>query len=120
MLLHHSVLSSNHALYYSEVMDTFFLYLQILVQGSNAQLLIGSEDQPFQHNAVITLNGRRDDALVALAPTMILGSKAIGVFGNVRTHMHIHACMYTYTALELQNIISTKIIMINCRICHKS
>lgn len=40
--------------------------------------MLGSEDTPFSHSAVITITGRRSDVSLPL-----LGSKGIGVFGNV-------------------------------------
>jgi len=55
-----------------------------LIQGPNAQLIIGTEDSPFSHNVVLTLTGRRNDLNLPLTRTLNLGSKAIGVFGNVR------------------------------------
>lgn len=45
---------------------------------------MGEEEDPFKHQAIITLTGRRGEPDLALARTMNLGSKALGVFGNVR------------------------------------
>lgn len=48
-----------------------------------ARLIIGTESSPFSHRIVITLTGRREDAPLVLANSVNVGSKAIGVFGNV-------------------------------------
>lgn len=48
-----------------------------------ARMVVGSENNPFTHNVVITLTGRREDIPLALANSVVVGSKAIGVFGNV-------------------------------------
>ena len=61
--------------------------LQILIQGPNARLIIGTENSPFTHDVVLTLTGRRNDVDLPLTRTLNLGSKAIGVFGNVRQEM---------------------------------
>jgi len=37
---------------------------------------------------VLTLTGRRNDVDLSLTRTLNLGSKAIGVFGNVRQGIH--------------------------------
>ena len=57
--------------------------LQILILGSNAALIIGTQQSPFLHNVQITLTGRRTDVPLALNNQLIVGSKAIGAFGNV-------------------------------------
>ena len=64
---------------------TFRLNPQILVRGPNGALTVGEENDPFQNRAVITLTGRRGEPDLALARTMNLGSKALGIFSNVRT-----------------------------------
>lgn len=48
-----------------------------------ARLIIGTESSPFSHRVVITLTGQREDAPLVLANSVNMGSKAIGVFGNV-------------------------------------
>ena len=58
-------------------------HLQILIHGPNAHLIIGEAKSPFSHLATITLTGKRDDQPLFLSSSMRLGSKAIGVFGNV-------------------------------------
>ena len=63
--------------------NVVFLVAQILVTGFNGRLVVGTEDSPFQHKATITLTGRRGTPDLALARNMNLGSKALGVFGNV-------------------------------------
>ncbi len=66
---------------------------QILVHGPNAHLIIGTEMSPFTHQVTLTLTGRREDAILALARTVIVGSKAIGIFGNVSNALcHAHNC----------------------------
>ena len=55
----------------------------ILIQGTNAHLVIGTPINPFQHKAIITLNGNRFSEELVLSRTMNLGSKAIGIFGNL-------------------------------------
>ena len=55
----------------------------ILIQGPNALLVIGTPQAPFQNKAIITLNGNRFSKELVLSRTMNLGSKAIGIFGNV-------------------------------------
>ncbi len=49
-----------------------------------ARVFIGTEEQPFAHRVVITLNGRRGDPPLTLSRRLQFGSKGIGVFGNVR------------------------------------
>ena len=44
---------------------------------------IGTAESPFQHRVNLTLTGRRRDSILPLASGLILGSKTIGVFGNV-------------------------------------
>lgn len=61
----------------------FFTFLKILIRGPNAHLIIGSEESPFTHRAVITLTGKRNDQPLSLSNTAQLGSKALGIFGNV-------------------------------------
>ena len=51
--------------------------------GSNAALIIGTQQSLFQHSLQITLTGLRTDKPMALNNEVIIGSKAIGVFGNV-------------------------------------
>ena len=48
-----------------------------------ARVIIGTENSPFSHHIVITLTGQREDAPLVLANSVNVGSKAIGVFGNV-------------------------------------
>lgn len=48
-----------------------------------ARVIIGTESRPFSHHVVITLTGRREDTPLVLANSVNVGSKAIGVFGNV-------------------------------------
>ena len=60
------------------------MILQILIQGEMARVFIGTEEEPFIHNVVITLNGRREDDPLVLSRRLNFGSKGIGVFGNVR------------------------------------
>ena len=60
-----------------------FTSLQIIVLGSNAELIIGTQQSPFQHNLQITLTGLTTDKPMVLNNEVIIGSKAIGVFGNV-------------------------------------
>ena len=47
-------------------------------------MTIGTAESPFQNRVTLTLTGRRSDDNLALTSGLILGSKAIGVFGNVR------------------------------------
>ncbi len=47
-------------------------------------MIVGTESSPFTHQLRLTLTGRRRDTPLVLARRLILGSKAIGVFGNVR------------------------------------
>jgi len=47
-------------------------------------MVVGAERSPFTHKLMITLTGRRMDTPLVLPGRVILGSKAIGVFGNVR------------------------------------
>lgn len=47
-----------------------------------ARMIIGTESRRFTHSVVITLTGRREDVPLVLS-SVIVGSKAIGVFGNV-------------------------------------
>ena len=58
---------------------------QILVRGVNSHLIIGKERSPFTHTEprTITLTGVRNDNPLSLGNQVILGSKAIGIFGNV-------------------------------------
>ena len=56
---------------------------QILVHGPSARMVIGTAESPFQHRVVLTLTGRRGDSVLSLTSFLTLGSKAIGVFGNV-------------------------------------
>lgn len=62
-----------------------------------ARMIIGTEDSPFTHNVVVTLTGRREDNPLVLANSVIVGSKAIGVFGNVSNNV-IHQ-LQCYTSL---------------------
>lgn len=45
--------------------------------------MIGEESSPFDHAVVITLTGVRGTPDYALSRRMNLGSKAMGIFGNV-------------------------------------
>ena len=62
--------------------------------GFNGRLVVGTEDSPFQHEAIITLTGRRGTPDLALARNMNLGSKALGVFGNVSSFLRVTTVMY--------------------------
>ncbi len=53
-----------------------------------ARVFIGTEEQPFSHRVVITLNGLRGDPPLALSRRLQFGSKGIGVFGNVRESLN--------------------------------
>ena len=57
--------------------------MQVLVDGVNSKLVIGEESMPFDHNVIITLTGVRGTPDYALSRRMNVGSKAIGIFGNV-------------------------------------
>lgn len=59
-------------------------FLQILVNGPNARLIIGREESPFVHRVLVTLTGRRGDRPLVLPGRVTVGSKAVAVFGNVR------------------------------------
>ena len=59
------------------------LLLQILVYGPNSRLIIGTEESPFTHQVTVTLTGRKEERPLVLARGIIVGSKAIGIFGNV-------------------------------------
>lgn len=48
-------------------------------------MTIGTAESPFLNRVTITLTGRRRDIPLVLTRGLILGSKAIGVFGNVCT-----------------------------------
>ena len=65
---------------------------QILIQGPNARLIIGTEASPFTHHVVLTLTGRRSDDDLPLTRRLNLGSKAIGVFGNVCNIIRLSSC----------------------------
>ena len=52
-----------------------------------ARVFIGTPDNPFTHNVIITLNGRRDDVPLPLSRRLTFGSKGIGVFGNVSSSL---------------------------------
>ena len=65
---------------------------QILIQGPNARLIIGTEASPFTHHVVLTLTGRRSDDDLPLTRTLNLGSKVIGVFGNVCNIIRLSSC----------------------------
>ena len=65
----------------------FMVMFQILVHGPNAHLIIGTEASPFTHHVTLTLTGRREDDPLVLARSIIVGSKAIGIFGNVRNSL---------------------------------
>lgn len=64
------------------VTDLVFSF-KILIHGPNAHLIVGSEGSPFVHSAVITLTGNRGDQPISLPGNIQLGSKALGIFGNV-------------------------------------
>ena len=55
----------------------------MLVHGANSKLVIGEESRPFDHHVIITLTGVRGTPDYALSRRMNVGSKAIGIFGNV-------------------------------------
>lgn len=57
--------------------------MQVLVDGVNSKLVIGEESSPFDHNVVITLTGVRGTPDYPLSRRMNVGSKAMGIFGNV-------------------------------------
>ena len=54
--------------------------------GPNSQLVVGEESSPFEHHVIITLTGVRGTPDLALSRRMNVGSKALGIFGNVRGH----------------------------------
>ena len=58
-------------------------------------MTIGTAESPFQNRVILTLTGRRRDNPFVISPGPILGSKAIGVFGNVREIMimYIHVTL---------------------------
>ena len=68
---------------FDDTQDLNFTAEIILIQGINAHLVIGTPQVPFQHNAIITLKGNRSSKVLVLSRTMNLGSKAIGIFGNL-------------------------------------
>ena len=45
--------------------------------------MIGEESSPFDHTVIITLTGVRGTPDYALSRRMNVGSKAMGIFGNV-------------------------------------
>lgn len=55
----------------------------MLVHGVNSKLIIGEETSPFRHTVIVTLTGVRGTPDYALSRRMNVGSKAIGIFGNV-------------------------------------
>ena len=68
----------------------------------NGILTVGSQEEPYQHKAIITLTGKRGQPDVSFSKTMNLGSKALGIFGNVSlysfsTKVYIHTNKHTYT-----------------------
>ena len=60
-----------------------------------ARMIIGTEISPFTHTVVLTLTGRRQDTPLVLARSVVVGSKAIGVFGNVSLIKHHTKIKYT-------------------------
>ena len=65
----------------------------MLVIGPNSKLVVGEEPSPFEHSVTITLTGVRGTPDFALSRRMNVGSKALGIFGNVR---HQQLCDYYY------------------------
>jgi len=50
------------------------------------ELFVGSEEEPFQHNAVITLVGMQDDETIALTATLEVYNKVLVTVGKVVLH----------------------------------
>jgi len=55
----------------------------VVINGVNSKLVIGEETEPFDHTAIITMTGVRGTPDYALSRRMNVGSKAMGIFGNV-------------------------------------
>ena len=70
-------------LIFNDTQDINLTAAIILIQGNNAHLIIGTSISPFQHRAVITLVGNRNSDEISLSRNINLGSKALGIFGNV-------------------------------------
>ena len=54
-----------------------------MIIGIRARLEVGLESSRFTHQATINLKGNRRTPDYVLSRSMIVGSKAIGVFGEV-------------------------------------
>eukprot|EP00117_Sycon_ciliatum_P037364 scpid335/ scgid27970/ Fibrocystin-L; Polycystic kidney and hepatic disease 1-like protein 1 len=55
----------------------------IFIYGKNAKFFIGNKTHPYNHNATITLTGNRGIKSFALSRTMVVGAKAMAVFGKL-------------------------------------
>ena len=75
---------------FDDDIDLNFTANNILIQGLNAHLIIGTPESRFTHKAVITLNGNRFSEEIILSRSMNLGSKALGIFGNASLYGILH------------------------------
>ena len=60
-----------------------YISSQILVHGPDSGMIIGTAEFPFQNRVTLTLTGNRGDRSLRLGGGLQLGTKSIGVFGNV-------------------------------------
>eukprot|EP00735_Rhodelphis_limneticus_P009645 TRINITY_DN2840_c1_g2::TRINITY_DN2840_c1_g2_i1::g.6132::m.6132 TRINITY_DN2840_c1_g2::TRINITY_DN2840_c1_g2_i1::g.6132 ORF type:complete len:2077 (-),score=567.85,sp/Q86WI1/PKHL1_HUMAN/31.35/0.0,sp/Q86WI1/PKHL1_HUMAN/29.80/3e-30,G8/PF10162.4/8.7e-26,Beta_helix/PF13229.1/3.9,Beta_helix/PF13229.1/2.6,Beta_helix/PF13229.1/0.35,DUF1049/PF06305.6/0.19 TRINITY_DN2840_c1_g2_i1:1087-7215(-) len=77
-----NMLTIYGTLIFEDTQDLNLSAVYIFVQGGN--LTIGNETQPFSHKARVRLYGSRNTPNHALTNELNLGSKSLGIFGNVK------------------------------------
>ena len=56
--------------------------------------MVGNGTNRYTHEATITLTGNRDSPSLALGRTMVVGAKALGIFGEVSLHSN-YVCLFS-------------------------
>lgn len=82
-------------LQFEDTQDIVFNATWIIIIGNNSRFIVGQEGSPFQHEATIYLKGSRQMPNLALSRNVIVGSKAIGVFGELHLIGKRHNVMWT-------------------------
>ena len=84
----------------------------IIVSGFNGRIIAGYPDKPFLNNLVISLAGDHDSKEVPMDSNLMLGSKALGIFGGSQMYGKERKVYWTYlkTTIEAnsKNIVVTK------------
>ena len=75
-------LTINGRLTFMPGMDIHLRSKQIFVRAG--EFFIGSEEEPFENNALITLHGMQDEETLVLSGTISAGNKILATVGDVK------------------------------------